>query len=164
MAEQTGVAHQRRAADISLTITGKKQGKIKGSSLKKERADHFDIYEVEQTTTSPRDMASGQATGRRQHHPLIVVGELEKAVPQLYTALVMNEVLTEVKLEFWRSKEGKQTVYYTILLNDAAISELETYTDEDGRPNYKAHFTYAKITWTFADGNITATDTWHGTT
>ena len=164
---QAGVAAMRRAADISLNVTGTKQGEFKGGSKKTDRANAFDIWDTNYQVVSPRDVATGQATGRRQHHPLVVYTEVEKGgVPMLFTALITNESLSKCLLKYWRSdsKSSKQVVYYTIELNNAVVSELEVFCDEDGRPNAKIAFTFDKITMTWVDGNITGTDTWHGTT
>lgn len=156
----------RRAADISLTIKGKKQGDFKGGSKKKDRKNTIDVWDTNYKTVSPRDIASGQASGRRQHNPLVVYAEIEGGAPiQIWNALLNNETLSPVKLDFWRSNpDGKQSIYYTIELKDASASEFEMFCDEDGRPNFRAAFTFAEITQTWKDGNITATDTWHGTT
>lgn len=156
----------RRAADISLTIKGKLQGDFKGGSKKKDRKNHIDIWDTNYKTVSPRDIATGQATGRRQHNPLVVYGEIEGGAPnQIWQALLKNEVLNPVKLDFWRSTPGgKQEVYFWIELTDATASEFELFCDEDGRPNFRAAFTFTEIKMTWKDGNIEGKDTWHGTT
>ena len=45
---------------------------------------------------SPRDAASGQATGKRMHKPFVITKELDKATPLLLNALTTNENLTSV--------------------------------------------------------------------
>lgn len=163
--ELTSSAAQRRAADISLKIKGQKQGDFNGNSKKKGREKLIDLYSVEVKTESPIDLASGQTTGRRKHGPVIVLGEVEKTLPMMYTALVTNETLATFKLDFYRSNpDGKQAIFYTIELANSRLIDVEMFTDEDGRPNFKAEFAYQQITWTFADGNITATDSWQGVT
>ena len=37
----------------------------------------------QQTTAKPRDAASGQATGRRQHQPITITKEVDKASPRV---------------------------------------------------------------------------------
>ena len=148
-----------------MIVEGQVQGKFKGQSLKKGRTDQFDVWEVYHSMESPRDAATGRASGRRVHNALVVAGETVGGTAQLYTAIFTNETLKKVKVDFYRTdKNGKQTIYYTIELKNAGLSELENLQDETGRPNFRAHFTYEEITLTWADGNLTATDTWHGTT
>ena len=157
----------RRAADISLEITGSKQGKFKGGSNKKDRADMFDIWDTNYKVISPRDVTTGHATGRRQHNPLVVYTEVEKGgVPMVFTALISNENLTTISLKYWRSdtKASKQVNYFKIDLANAVASELEVFCDEDGRPNARMAFTFQNITLTWADGNIQGTDSWSGVT
>src|SRR5205814_1114707 len=132
-----GIAQMRRAADISLEITGSKQGKFKGGSNKKDRKDLFDIWDANYKVISPRDVSTGHATGRRLHNPLVLYTEVEKGgVPMVFTALISNENLTKVTLKYWRSDSAssKQVNYYTIELENAVASELEIFCDEDGRP------------------------------
>ncbi len=156
----------RRAADISLEVTGQVQGKFKGGSKKKDRKEQIDIWNTNYACVSPRDQATGQATGKRQHHPLVVYTEVEGgAIPQAAAAVFTNETLTSVKLDYWRSDDkGKQSIYFKIELKKAGISELEIFCDEDGRPNAKIAFTFAEIELTWLTGNLMAHDTWHGTT
>jgi len=164
---QSGIAAMRRAADISLNITGSKQGEFKGGSKKKDRSNAIDVWDYSTQVVSPRDATTGQATGRRQHQPIVIYTEVEGgAVPMFHTALITNEQVSKWMLQCWRSdpKASKQVVYYTVELKNAVVSELEIFCDEDGRPNAKVSFTFDEITHTWKDGNITSTDTWHGTT
>lgn len=155
----------KRAADISMLIEGQKQSKFKGGSPKKGRTDAFDVWEVYHSIESPRDAATGRASGRRVHNALVVAGEVVGGTAQMYTAIFMNENLKSVKVDFYRTdKNGVQSIFYTIELKNAALTELENLQDETGRPNFRAHFSYEEITLTWKDGNLTATDTWHGTT
>jgi len=164
---QAGIAARRRASDISLTIKGQKQGDFKGGTKKKGRANQIDVWDTNYRAVSPRDLSTGQATGRRQHNPLVVYSEVEGGAPiQIWNALINNELLPKILLDFWRSneKDGKQAIYYTVELKDSVVSEFEMFCDEDGRPNCRTAFTFKEITMTWKDGNITGTDTWHGTT
>jgi type VI secretion system secreted protein Hcp len=164
--EGMGLERGRRAADITMLVEGQKQGKLKGGSPKKGRTDLFDLWEVYHGIASPRDAATGMPSGRRVHNAVVVAGETVGGVAQLYTAIFTNENLKKVKIDFYRTNkaDGTQKVYYTIEMKNAALTELENLQDETGRPNFRASIGYEEITITWADGNLTATDTWHGTT
>jgi type VI secretion system secreted protein Hcp len=162
---QAGIAQMRRAADISLNIAGKKQGDFKGGSKKEGRKNAFDVWDTNYRLISPRDVATGSATGRRQHNPVVIYTEVEKGgIPQMFTALATNETLSKFSLQYWRSDSSaaKQVVYYKIDLTNAVVSEFEIFCDGDGRPNAKVAFTFDEIKMTWLDGNIEASDTWHG--
>ena len=84
----------------------------------------------EQAVTTPRDLASGQATGKRQHSPITITKEWGAASPQLFQALVSNELLKTVQFDFYEpppgSTEGSQR-FFTIKLSSAFVSKIEQY-------------------------------------
>ena len=117
----------------------------------------------------PFDAATGAAQGRRQHHPITVTKLLDQATPKLYTALVTNENLTDVTIVFWgQMPDGRELAQFTIKVTDARIVAIAFAAHEaQGAaaaaapvPSQELQLTYRKITWTWADGNITATDDW----
>jgi type VI secretion system secreted protein Hcp len=155
----------RRAADIDMHVKGSKQGDFKGQSIKKGRkADNFDLYFYQYQIESPRDVHSGLATGKRMHHPIVVEGEVTAGYVNLQTAIQMNEVLTAVKFEFWKSIESKQTVWFTVELENGVMCALEEFTGPDGRLLFAAAFTFQKITQTFVKGGYSVSDDWSAVT
>ena len=126
------------------------------------------VIGVNHDITSPRDQASGLPTGKRQHKPLIITKEVDKSTPLLMNALVNNEQITEWKLEFWTPDPGGvEKQHYTIELTNAQIAEIRLEMLNNKYPENMPHkereyiaFTYQKITWTWMDGGITATDDW----
>jgi type VI secretion system secreted protein Hcp len=125
----------------TMTATGQKQGALSPITLTGYS------HEI----VSPRDPSSGLPTGKRQHKPLTITKEIDKATPLLLRALTTNENLTSVLLSL--TKNGTQIA--TVTLTNANIA------------GYVAHgltetwsFTYQKITWTWVDGGITASDDW----
>jgi type VI secretion system secreted protein Hcp len=117
---------------------------------------------------SPRDAASGMATGKRQHQPLVITKEVDRASIGLRTMLIGNEDAKEWELQLFRpAATGVETNYLTIRLTTAAIASiemtmpnnkdvdltrLETYED--------VAFVYQKIEWTWVDGGLVAADDW----
>ncbi|MEK7863105.1 MAG: type VI secretion system tube protein TssD, partial [Chloroflexota bacterium] len=80
---------------IYLTLKGQKQGDIKGSVTQKGREGSISVQYLQSKIVSPRDAASGLATGKRQHEPLVVRKTVDRSTPLLLNALVTNENLTE---------------------------------------------------------------------
>ena len=102
--------------------------------------------------TSPRDPASGLATGKRQHKPLTITKEIDKATPLLMRAIYTNQTLPVVQVSL-NGADGK--VVATVKLTNAQVSDhLQQGSTET------VSFTYQKITWTWVDGGITAEDDW----
>jgi len=156
------------ALNAYLTLSGQKQGEIKGSVTQKGREGSIMVIAVSHEILSPRDPASGLPTGKRMHKPLVITKELDRSSPLLYNVLVNNENLTKWELKFWRpSATGAEQQFYTITLTNANISKIEfgmlnnKYDQLMKFAEYEeVAFTYQKIEWTWVDGGITAEDDW----
>ena len=153
-----------------LIAKAQKQGQIKGSVTQKGKEGWIGVYGFHHEIVSPRDAASGLATGKRQHKPLTITKEIDKSTPLLYQAFVNNENFTEVTLRFFtQDLKGavKEIQNYTIKLTNANISGIvDDMANNKVAENAKLpllemiSFTYQKIEWTWTDGAITAMDSW----
>jgi type VI secretion system (T6SS) effector Hcp len=97
------------AYQFYITIEGSKQGVFKGSAgsgdAKVARSAHKQrIAGIKflSETTSPRDTATGQASGKRIHKPISITKQWDAASPQLFQALVNNETLNQCSLNLLR--------------------------------------------------------------
>ncbi len=151
-----------------LHVKGKIQGDIKGDVVEKGREGLIKVTAFQHDIVSPRDVASGQATGKRQHKPLVITKELDKASPLLYRALTTNEELSEVNLSLYRiavnkvgSGAGAMQLYFTIKLKDASITGIRSWTTDKGVPMEDVSLTYQKIKWTYTSGDIVHEDSWN---
>lgn len=153
---------------IHMTLKGQNTGEIKGGCTQKGREGSIILFHFDHDVLSPRDIASGLPTGKRQHRPIRVTKEIDKSSPLLYGVLCNNENLTEVVFKFWKpSPTGAEVQYYTIKLTNANISARKTFfpnmlfPENTRLPHLEeVEFTYQKIEWTFEDGGITAEDDW----
>ena len=156
------------ALNAYLKIEAEKQGQIKGSVTQKGREDSIMVIAVSHDIYSPRDAASGLATGKRRHGPFVITKELDKSSPLLYSVLVNNENIKSWKLQFWRpSATGAEVQNYTIELVNATIASVKFRMANNKNPELMKYaeyeevsFTYQKIIWTWNDGGITAEDDW----
>jgi type VI secretion system secreted protein Hcp len=162
------------ALNAFLTLAGQKTGAINGSVTQKGRENSILVHAFDVQITSPRDAATGLATGKRQHQPITIVKEIDKSSPLLWNALVNNENLTTWELRFFSAgavgigaAAGLERLIYTITLTNANISSIqEAMLDNEIPANAslpmreEVAFTYQKIQWTWTDGGITASDDW----
>jgi type VI secretion system secreted protein Hcp len=156
------------AQNAYLKVKGSKQGDIKGSVTRKGLEGQIQVIAVMHEITSPRDAASGQATGKRQHKPIVITKEIDRSTPLLRQALVTNEHLTDWLLQFFKTMpDGAERCYFTIKLTDASIASASFVMPNTENPattripEYEdVVFTYRKIEWTWTDGGITAQDDW----
>lgn len=161
--------------EFYTSITGTKQGKFKGESPRDKWKDKFSGLSYRHQIQSPRDVATGQASGKRQHGPITVTKEWGASTPQIFQALVTNEVLTSVLFEFIHTTpDGSEEVYQTVKLTNATVSAVQYLTGtgesaESAKTNaaYDTHeleqvsFTYQKIEMENLPGKTSASDDWH---
>lgn len=160
-----------------VKVEGQTQGHIKGSVTQKGREDLIMVLATTHSVVSPRDMATGLSTGKRQHKPITLTVEIDKATPLLYNVLVNNENLKTVKIMYWSTGSvqagkaaaatGKEYQHYTITLTNANIASIDyrqphTKNAEMARlmEYTDVSFVYEKIEWSWTDGGITAEDSW----
>jgi len=146
-----------------LQVKGQRVGVIKGDDQSAAHKDWIDVLGFAYAVVSPRDAATGQATGKRQHEPLVITKAIDKSTPLLFQALVTNENLPEVTIEFYRPQaNGTESLYYKIKLTNATISSL--HQSDEGKNGLKPYETlelvFQKIETTWTDGGITASDDW----
>ncbi|MEP7169638.1 MAG: type VI secretion system tube protein TssD, partial [Bacteroidota bacterium] len=167
-----------RNANSYLTLTGVKQGKIKGGVIQKGREGTIAVYKLHHEITSPRDTASGAATGRRIHKPLVITKQIDMSSVKLLHALVTNEIIKEVVINFYQPDSigaqggrGIEVNHYRIKLTNAAISNISQdlpnvlNPDENKLPFLeKVEFVYQKIEWEYlANTPGLASDSMNGT-
>ncbi|MEO7312914.1 MAG: Hcp family type VI secretion system effector [Chitinophagaceae bacterium] len=161
------------ALNAYLKMKGQKQGDIKGSVTQKGREGKIMVIAVSHEIVSPRDAASGQATGRRQHKPFVITKEIDKSSPLLYNALVTNENINSWELMFYAPQvrvgegAGAEVNHYTVKLTNARIVDVKSVMLNNKNPELvkfaeyeEVAFVYQKIEWTWVDGGITSSDDW----
>lgn len=119
-----------------ISITGKTQGNITqgaftsdsvGNIYQEGHEDQILVQEIKHRFTTPTDPQSGQPSGQRVHKPFVFTCALNEAIPLLYQALATGETLSKVETQWFRtSVEGKQEHFFTTLLEDATIADINT--------------------------------------
>jgi type VI secretion system secreted protein Hcp len=117
------------AYEFYVTVKGMRQGAFKGESPRKGHEAKAAGISYQHEVQSPRDVATGQASGKRQHKPIVFTKEWGASSPQYFQALVTNEWLESVLFEFYHTnKQGKEEVYYTIKLVNATVCNIRYMT------------------------------------
>jgi type VI secretion system secreted protein Hcp len=154
-----------------ISIEGARQGVFKGEAVAKEGTGAGKIPGVRflSEIVSPRDAATGQASGKRVHKPILFTKEWGASSPPLFQACVTNELLKTVLFEFIRTNEnGEDAVHFRVRLTNASISSIKSYldlTDASGDP-YDAReledveLSFRKIELEDVDGKTSAADDW----
>jgi type VI secretion system secreted protein Hcp len=111
---------------LFVTVVGKKQGVFKGDGLRAKGHElQMQALTFDYGIVSPRDIATGLPTGRRQHKPVVITKEWGPSMPQFLTAIATNESLTKVTMEFWDTDpRGGQRLHFVVTLTNANVSEV----------------------------------------
>jgi type VI secretion system Hcp family effector len=172
-----------------VKMIGTKQGPFPGEETRARWAGWIPVLGIDYTDVAPRDVASGQGAGKRQHGTVQIVKALGAASSQLFLAAVAKEVLSSVAIRFVRtSAHGEEVVYHTIRLTNVTVRQArrtvpsrilgipkETPLEEivldvgetrrpGPRPNPheldRVRLTFQQITVLWKDGKTTSGDSW----
>lgn len=149
--------------DATLTITGP-QGPLTGGSaspLGPRAGRGITVLDLRHTLVSPRDPATGQATGRRRHAPVQVTKEIDRSTVRLLEAWRRNDVLVEWRLSVFGT-DGLRRLQpvYTLELRRAVVVEISVLSGEGGLPLETVSFGYEQVVWTWVEGGVTTQDDW----
>lgn len=156
------------------SVTGEKQGKFKGGVIQKGREGWIEVIESSHAIKSPRDPASGQATGKRSHGPLRCRFYYDQSLPMWYQALCMNEGLKEVTIAYFSPNKlgtagggGVETLTYEVKLTNAFCAAIEFHMPNNKNPDLMKYentvsveLVYQKIEGTWKLGNKVWSDDW----
>ncbi len=119
----------------------------------------MDVLKFQQGIVSPRDAASGQATGKRQYNPITIVKRVDASTPRLFQACATNEILPAV--QFVLRPPGASADQLKVTLTDAACADLTDSTSEGGTLELETiHFTFRKIEVEHLIGKTMFQDDW----
>jgi type VI secretion system secreted protein Hcp len=151
----------------NLTITGEVQGQIEGSCELEEREGTILVQAFDHVVEIPTD-DRGIASGRRAHRPMTITKEIDRSTPMLYQALCTGELLTDVKLDWYRlDGSGEEELYYSIELENAMITRIHPWvpnvldrSSEGLRHMEDVSIAYERIIWTWEPDGIEFEDQW----
>jgi type VI secretion system secreted protein Hcp len=157
------------AYEFYVSVEATKQGKFKGESVRDQWKEKIPGLALNWEIKSPRDIASGQASGKRQHYPVTFVKEWGASSPQFMQAVCTNEVLKKVLFEFIRTNaNGEEQIHHTIELTNATVSNLKAFismTKHEERSDVheleEISLTYQKVHMENTLGKTSAIDDWH---
>jgi type VI secretion system secreted protein Hcp len=114
-----------------MMLEGTRQGKFKGSAGIKGLEDSIAIQRFDYEIVSPRDTATGMATGKRQHKPIRIIKEWDASTPMLFQALTTNEVLKTAKFSFYRpTPTGQSELFQVVTLTNASVTGIKQFTGD----------------------------------
>lgn len=141
------------------------EGESTQSSLGRENSIECLYFEFRGSAPSSTS-ASGRVTGRRRYDPIIFRKTIDKSSPLLLKAFTQNENI-EAEFRFYRPKASTGTTeqFYTIEIGNGRIVGMAQSVNETFRPETandppleEIALVFQLITWTYADGNVSHSD------
>ena len=163
-----------------VIIEGEKLGKFESDFTKDHKINEvkggIPFLSFASEVTAPRDVATNQASGRRQFKAVVFTKQLDSTSPMFWQAITQNETLKKVEFRFFRiTKTSQMELYYTVTLEKANLSSVKMImaTEAEGGQDAKTsvgsglyaareeiamHF--EKITWDHKVAKKVHTDEW----
>ena len=118
-----------RAQFIMISTEGTKQGKFKGESTRNKFTDRSELAGYLMEVTTPRDAATGQATGKKIFQPVVLLKASGGSSPQYLQALSQNELLKKVVIDFYKADAmGVEVNYYSVTLENVSVAGFKQFT------------------------------------
>jgi len=153
---------------IYVAVRGQTQGNLHSEIERHGTKYSFAAQSLEYQVVVPIDPAAGQRSGKRQHRPVSLTKAWGAASPQLFQALVTNEVLDSVEIDcYGRSKEGKEELVHKLKLTNASVASFRQFTAPaagtagraTGNDLETVGFAFEKIEHQSPKGDVVASDT-----
>jgi len=141
---------------------------VNGSVDVAGREKSVEILEFEHEVRIPTDPDTGKLTGTRKHESIRLLKAIDASSPYLYKAVCEGQTYKEVIVKWYRINDaGVETEYFSHKLEDVKICSVRPImhnvkdpTKEKFEHMEEVKLRYQKITWTYADGNLQASDAW----
>ncbi len=138
-----------------LSIKGSKQGTFRGGAPRRGDPKNWigAVKIVNDLVGRPDQEGTHDPTAIREGLPVTVVVDAGLASPQIFQALITNEVLSAATLQFCRPEaNGNETIYYTIEMTNTIIAGCHRFGGvrprdaSTGVPLHEMSFKYQKLT------------------
>lgn len=141
---------------------------IKGSVDVAGREGSIEVIEFRHEVRIPTDPDTGRLTGTRKHESMTFVKAFDAASPYLYKAVCEGQTFNSVEFKWYNIDDtGSEKEYFNHKLEGVKVCSVKPFMPNVKDPT-KERYThleevslrYRKITWTFLDGNLQASDAW----
>jgi type VI secretion system secreted protein Hcp len=157
-----------QTAHLFLKVNGE-DVKGESSQVSEGRDGSMELTYFESEVMTAREVQTGQATGRRQHKPLLIRKPVDKSSPLIAKALTKNSKV-EGEIKFYRPNpagDGTTQHFFTVKISNGRVGSqklVNTWTrpgDPHAEPmQEEVTFVFQEITWTYVDGGIEHLDSW----
>lgn len=133
-----------------MTLKGEKNGDI----------GEFEILSFNYSVKSPRDVASGMATGKRQHSAMEIKMLMTGPALRALQAVYVNEKLKDCEIVF--DKSDLQSGFQNLKIASGAVTYFEQTFDSISNEPFVVtiHIIAYEVEFSSSDGGHSANDSW----
>jgi type VI secretion system secreted protein Hcp len=160
---------------LDLNAAPNAQFKLDGitgdSTLPEYAADHVEVYGYNHEVIAPIDLATGQASGKRQHRPFKILKRLSRNSSQFANAWTRNQAIRSAEFKVFGNDPdtGERLQIYVYKFTNLRIISIRDWTANTFDPNTAAQpsyqeisFVYQTIEWQALPDGPVAQDSWAG--
>jgi type VI secretion system Hcp family effector len=137
------------------------QGTLKGGSPQPQGTVKPSALKAQLGVDSPRDNATGQSTGKRQHEPLKITAKGACSSLLAHAYLTKKPLDTVVVDLVGPTSPGTGRAGSTLTLHDVVVSQIVKHADHsDTEELTEIEFTFQRIEHTNSQGGKTGSDDW----
>lgn len=141
---------QTFAADKVYMNVVSNQGPIQGDPKSPHTGKGISVNQFSFSLEAPRDAATGQASGKRQHEPIKIVKDVDTASPKLFKAATSGGHLKQVVFQVYRiGPGGREELYETISLKNPILSSVHSTGGKSSAPQEELSFSYEEIQYSY---------------
>jgi type VI secretion system secreted protein Hcp len=141
---------------------------VKGSVDVGGREGTIELLAFNHEVRIPTDPDTGKLTGTRKHEAITFVKAYDASSPYLYKAVCEGQTFSSAEIKWFRIDDtGSEVEYFNHLLEGVKICSVKPvmYNVKDPTKERFVHLEevslrYQKVTWTYLDGSLQATDSW----
>jgi type VI secretion system Hcp family effector len=163
---------------ILATLTDAKGRTVPGKFVPGRGHNKIVFQAVSPEAPAPRDLPSGQSSGKRKYRPVTLIGDLGPAFPRLLGALTTNEVLSKAEISLYPSSHTEGLPACIVQLSNVSVTRILPHTSNtpvtgprvirsigkgDTHELTRLMLNFEKIDVSFGSGKATTKDDWEWT-
>jgi len=141
---------------------------VKGSVDVAGREGSVEVIAFDHQVRIPTDPDTGKLTGTRKHEGVKMVKAYDASSPYLYKAVCEGQTFKEVEIKWYHIDDtGTEKEYFKHKLEGVKVCSVKPIMHNVKDPSKERYehleeveMRYQKITWTYVDGNLQASDSW----
>jgi type VI secretion system secreted protein Hcp len=141
---------------------------VKGSVDVAGREGSIEVIEFHHEVRIPTDPDTGKLTGTRKHEALAFVKAIDASSPYLYKAVCEGQTFDIVEIKWFRIDDsGTEKEYFNHKLEKVKVCSVKPVMHNVKNKDFERFvhmeevcLRYQKVTWTYLEGNLQASDSW----